>query len=258
MPRASLAATLLLLALPSRAAEPDAGRPGADRAQAARPCPDPALLESAEAADWRLRESETCAADDLAVLVAAARNLDACEPKARPAVRWVFPVANIEPPMSIGGVNGSGYQRANSIPCYATRLPGHPAHDLFVHDWSQTGTDRNGDPFPALAVEDGFVLVARAGWQPGDAMKGGNYVMLYLPGRKQVAYYAHLDKVFVKAGERVAAGQVLGTIGRTGKNAWPKRSQTHLHFGLWDTAHFRPINSYSLLRSARPLPARVP
>ena len=54
----------------------------------------------------------------------------------------------------------------------------------------------------------------------------------------------------MKAGERVQAGQVVGTIGRTGKNAWPRRSQTHLHFGLWDASTFRPVNSYPLLRRA--------
>ena len=37
------------------------------------------------------------------------------------------------------------------------------------------------------------MLVARDGWKRGDAAKGGNYLMLYLPGRKQIAYYAHLE-----------------------------------------------------------------
>ncbi|MBI5542260.1 MAG: M23 family peptidase, partial [Deltaproteobacteria bacterium] len=61
-----------------------------------------------------------------------------------------------------------------------------------------------------------------------------------------------------RAGERLAAGQPVGTIGRTGKNAYPRRSQTHLHFGLWDAATFKPVNSYPLLRTATTVQLTVP
>ncbi|HCF58604.1 MAG TPA: hypothetical protein DFS52_11515 [Myxococcales bacterium] len=208
-------------------------------------------LQAAAEADWRLREKEWCDPEELALLSAGVAALDACAGNVKPAERWVFPVARSEPSKSIGGTNGSGYQRARHLPCFATKYPGHPAHDLFVGDVHPTGRDRDGKPFEALAVEDGLVLVARDGWQPGDPAKGGNYVLLYLPARRWIAYYAHLESVAVKAGERIAAGQVLGIVGRTGKNAEPRRSPTHLHLGLWDAEHFRPINSYPLLQAAR-------
>lgn len=209
-------------------------------------------LSDAAAADARLREIEECDASELARLVAAVEALDACEgERPKPAGRWVFPVAGVRPEQAIGGRQGSGFQRARNTPCYATRRPGHPAHDLFVHDREHDFRDAQGEPFAVRAVEDGWALVARDGWTPGNPGKGGNYLMLYLPGRRQVAYYAHLDVISVRAGERVSAGEQVGTVGRTGKNAWPRRSPTHLHFGLWDAGSFRPVDSYKMLRAAR-------
>lgn len=224
--------------------------PDAIEPRAAAAC-DLQALQAAADADWRLREKEWCDPEELALLAAGVAALDACAGEVKPAERWVFPVARSEPSKSIGGTNGSGYQRARHLPCYATKYPGHPAHDLFVRDVHPTGRDRDGKPFEALAVEDGLVLVARGGWRPGDEAKGGNYVLLYLPARRWIAYYAHLDSVAVKAGDKVAAGQILGTVGRTGKNAAPRRSPTHLHLGVWDAERFRPLNSYPLLRVAR-------
>ena len=263
-----LAALTLLGSAPAFAAAPDAGGPPAgalpDAGQVdasaadAGACPDPAVLSEAAEADLRLRQDGTCLAEDLEKLTAAVRALEACAGKVKPAKQWVFPVANVTPGEAIGGEGGSGFVRNPGIRCYATPTAGHPAHDLFVDDPHQKSRDKAGDSFPALAVEEAWVLVARDGWQPGDAGRGGNYLMLYLPARKQITYYAHLETVLVKPGERLEAGQVVGTIGRTGKNALPARSQTHLHFGLWDAASFRPVNSYPLLRAARTLKVQAP
>ena len=216
-------------------------------------CDRRALVEAAEA-DWRLREKEWCDPDDLARLIAAVEALDACAADARPRERWVFPVARSQPERSIGGTNGDGYRRARYLPCYATKYPGHPAHDLFVRDRHPTARDREGRPFEALAAEDGVVLVARGGWKEGDQTKGGNYVLLYIPARKWILYYAHLETVAVRPGDRVAAGQVVGLVGRTGKNALPHRSPTHLHFSAWDARTFKPFNPYKLLVAAETRP----
>lgn len=208
--------------------------------------------------DAKLRETNECLPDELAKLTAAVKMFDECSGKAKPAPRWVFPLANIPPELAIGGNGGSGFVRNPGIKCFVTPGAGHPAHDLFVDDRRQISRDAQGNPFPTLAIEDGWVMVARDGWKPEDRSRGGNYVMLYLPGRRSVAYYAHLDEIFVKPGDRVVAGQLLGTIGRTGKNAVPRRSQTHLHFGLWEAKTFRPYDSFALLRAARTLSAKVP
>ena len=51
-----------------------------------------------------------------------------------------------------------------------------------------------------------------------------------------VRYYgSHLQKLVVKAGQRVQAGDLLGEVGNTGS---AQGTATHLHFGLsWPTRH---------------------
>ncbi|MBI5543987.1 MAG: hypothetical protein HY901_08880, partial [Deltaproteobacteria bacterium] len=169
------------------AGAPDAGTATAGDAGA---CPDLAILAAADQADLRLREADECDPEELARLAEAVKMFDSCAGKSSPAKSWVFPVANISPALAIGGAGGSGYVRNPGIKCFVSKGAGHPAHDLFVHDHRQSSRDKEGRRFPAVAVEDGYVLVARDGWQPGDELKGGNYVMLYLPGRQQIAYYA--------------------------------------------------------------------
>ncbi len=208
-------------------------------------------LARAKEADRRLREEGTCSAAELALLRAAVDHLLRCSGEPPKPAAWIFPVAGVSPKASIGGRDGEGYKVSRPGKCFAIASPGHPAHDLFVDDPEQDSRDAEGRPFDARAVEKGVVLVANEGWKPGDPGKGGNYVVLLLPSRRQLAYYAHLDTVEVKAGEVVEAGQRLGTIGRTGFNAWPKRSPTHLHFALWDAKTFVPVDPYPLLRAAR-------
>lgn len=215
-------------------------------------CPNPEVVAAAVEGDARLRAANDCLPEELAKLSAAVKMFDQCAGTVKPAKAWVFPLANIPPGQSIGE-DGKGFVKNPGIKCYVTPWAGHPAHDLFVDDRYHKNVDKDGKPFPVLAVEDAYVMVAHDGWTVEDKTKGGNYVMLYLPGRHQVAYHAHLDKVMVKPGDKVAAGQVIGTVGRTGKNAMPRRSQTHLHFGLWDADTFRPVNSHPMLRAAKVL-----
>jgi hypothetical protein len=208
----------------------------------------PELMRAAAEADHRLRTSGTCDKADLGILAEAVGALTACAGALEPG-RWVFPVAGVGWE-SVGG-QGKGFIRSAHLPCYATAFPGHPAHDIFVDDPRHRSRDRQGREILARAVEDGMVLVARGGWTPDDPGRGGNYVMLLLPARRLIAYYAHLETVLVRPGQRIRAGQAVGTVGRTGKNAWPARSPTHLHFGLWDAGTFVPTNSMALLRAAQ-------
>ncbi|MEZ5257482.1 MAG: M23 family metallopeptidase [Ilumatobacteraceae bacterium] len=68
-------------------------------------------------------------------------------------------------------------------------------------------------------------------WDPASdnpAHRGGEFVSLV--GDDGVRYYvAHLGSVAVEAGQRVAAGDVLGVMGQTG-NA--RNSVCHTHFGI--------------------------
>ncbi len=241
-------ASLLLGALagPASAVEPTPAAVEQRPAAAASAGCDLSAIPAAVEADTRMREKSECDKDDLALLSAAVKALDRCAGEVKPAPRWLFPVEGVSISDALGQQKGSGYQPARHIPCYAAKFPGHPAHDLFVPDPKEISRDKNGNPYKARAVEEGWVLSAHEGWKAGEESKGGNYVLLYLPARKLVAYYAHLESVAVKPGDHVLAGQAVGMVGRTGKNAWPRRSPTHLHFGLWD-ARFVPLDSYRML-----------
>ena len=74
---------------------------------------------------------------------------------------------------------------------------------------------------PVLAAEAGIVLYA------GDGLRGfGNAAVLDHGGGAETLY-GHLKEIHVKSGDAVAAGTVIGAVGRTG-NA----TTSHLHFEL--------------------------
>lgn len=100
---------------------------------------------------------------------------------------------------------------------------------------------------PVVSTTDGQVVnewVYRGERRPGagQSTNGGNYVMIRdAAGNKH--YYAHLDRLMVRSGERVRAGQQIGTCGDTG-NA--RGGCPHLHYGIRDEGG-SPINPYTLL-----------
>lgn len=67
---------------------------------------------------------------------------------------------------------------------------------------------------------DGVVIAARR------SATYGNYLCLSHSGGQETLY-AHLQYLFVRAGEVVQAGQPLGTAGETGRS-----TGVHLHFEL--------------------------
>jgi murein DD-endopeptidase MepM/ murein hydrolase activator NlpD len=74
---------------------------------------------------------------------------------------------------------------------------------------------------PILAAAGGTVL--KAGWQK----KAGNYVKILHPNGV-VTMYGHLQTIFVSPGEQVFQGQIIGTMGATGK-----ATGCHLHFDVF-------------------------
>lgn len=84
-----------------------------------------------------------------------------------------------------------------------------------------TGTDLACAQGSAVyAAADGIVRVA------GTHESYGNYLRLLHPNGDETLY-AHLQYLFVRPGEQVAAGQQIGTAGQTGRVTGP-----HLHFEL--------------------------
>jgi murein DD-endopeptidase MepM/ murein hydrolase activator NlpD len=76
---------------------------------------------------------------------------------------------------------------------------------------------------PILAVAGGRVLKAKYGWNGG----AGNVVTILHPNGV-VTMYAHLQSILVSAGDEVSQGQIIGTMGATGR-----ATGCHLHFGVF-------------------------
>jgi len=90
---------------------------------------------------------------------------------------------------------------------------------------------------PVLSATEGIVM------NVGHNRLGGQVVWVLGPGGQR-HYYAHLDRYGdVRAGQRVAPGDVLGYVGNTG-NA--RGTPPHLHYGIYTAAG--PVNPYPLLR----------
>jgi len=105
-----------------------------------------------------------------------------------------------------------------------------PTRDFWIGDGfgadrgnrKHMGIDLGGDRgLPIFAVEDG--RIDRTKRQDNGALQ---IVMRGESGSK--FYYGHMDDVLVKGGQRVQAGEVIGTMGDTGSPG-----SVHLHFEYW-------------------------
>lgn len=119
-----------------------------------------------------------------------------------------------------------GHRRAIYAVNGAARIPGR-----FAIDWMRPPDTGPALGAEVLAVADAVVAGVRSGMAPREgrapvalADAPGNYVTLDL-GDGRYAFYEHLDDVHVAEGDRVARGDVIGTLGATGQVTGP-----HLHF----------------------------
>jgi peptidoglycan LD-endopeptidase LytH len=148
---------------------------------------------------------------------------------------------------SIGGKKGNGYQVQGYDFFDGNQHKGHPGHDIFIQDRNQDGVDdRTGNPVEVLSAYPGIVVSVNDGWEPSSPVRGGNYVWIYHPIQGRYFYYAHLREIAVSVGQVVSRGDRLGMVGRSGLNAYPKRSPTHLHFSVHHSidGYPRPIDPY--------------
>jgi murein DD-endopeptidase MepM/ murein hydrolase activator NlpD len=156
----------------------------------------------------------------------------------------------------VGGKNGNGYAPEGYRFLDGNRHQGHPAQDIFVRDHDQDGRDDlTGRPVDVLALAEGIVLSTFSEWEKTDLsceIRGGNYVWIYHPALKAISYYAHLEKVFVRPGDKVQGGGAIATLGRSGKNASLPRSPTHLHLMILSSRDMQPMNPFPLLKSSTP------
>ena len=73
----------------------------------------------------------------------------------------------------------------------------------------------------------------------GEGEVGGRYVWLYDTKRSIYLYFAHLETREVERGDKISAGQLIGTVGNTG-NA--RSTPPHLHFGIYRNGPIDPFH----------------
>ncbi|MBZ4687326.1 MAG: Peptidase [Clostridiales bacterium] len=130
--------------------------------------------------------------------------------KAAPEPGWAWPVP--------------GYDRGSDISCgYGFRI--HPiTHKPNNHSAIDIVARRRA---PVVAAHDGRVEKIVQ-----DEEVFGNYVIIR--GEKYYSKYAHLSEIYVRKGQSVKAGEVIGTVGNTGLSTGP-----HLHFEVKEKKFFK-------------------
>lgn len=143
----------------------------------------------------------------------------------------------------------AGAPAADPVPVLAVAFPvvGDVHYGGFANRFGGGRAHQGHDVF----ADCGTPLVAAAAGRVRDAKyhgSAGNYVVIHTEdGRDH--FYAHLRRpAAVQAGERVEAGQRLGSVGDSG-NAW----DCHLHFEVWTAPGWyrggRPVDPLPFLRS---------
>jgi len=165
---------------------------------------------------------------------------------------WSFPVSGYGC-KAIGGKNGSGYIPKGYRFFDGNKHGGHPAHDIFISDKNQDSKDDNTKKRGIVnSILPGVVVAVEREWKINSLLRGGKYVMVFHPAEDLISYYAHLDSVLVETGQILKSGEALGEMGRTGLNAFKKRSPTHLHLMVLKVdpqAGLLPFNPYSKWKS---------
>jgi len=166
--------------------------------------------------------------------------------------RLCFPLKGYGP-SAIGGKEGNGYHIQGYDFFDGNQHKGHPGHDIFIHDKNQDSLDDDtGKPVEVIAAASGIVVSVNLNWKSSSPIRGGNYIWIYDPIKSRYYYYAHLNEIFIKVGQVVSKGERLGTVGRTGVKAYPKKSPTHLHFTVHQSkdGYPKPINPFMELTKA--------
>jgi len=164
-----------------------------------------------------------------------------------PKSNWVFPVQgyNLK---AIGGTNGSGYVATGYDYFDGNKHGGHPAHDIFIFDKNQDCIDDiTKKPVNVHSMAGGIVIATETVWYTASNLRGGKYIWIYDPFSNSLFYYAHNSKIMVQPCDIVKAGDTIAIVGRTGLNAFKKRSPTHLHImqlKLDKDNYPRPIDCY--------------
>lgn len=165
---------------------------------------------------------------------------------------WIFPLQGYKS-NAIGGTKGNGYTDKGYNYFDGNKHAAHPAHDIFINDRNQDLLDDTSHkPVNVLAIADGIVLACCDSWETNSALRGGKYIWIYHPQLNILSYYAHNNIIFVAPGSEVKQGERIAEVGRSGYNAYKRRSPTHLHFSAFLLKDNLPVpfNCYHQLVNA--------
>ncbi|MBL4677217.1 MAG: M23 family metallopeptidase [Mucilaginibacter sp.] len=174
------------------------------------------------------------------------------EAKIATAGNWMFPLQGYKT-NAIGGTNGNGYSDKGYNYLDGNKHSAHPAHDIFINDKNQDDIDdRSLQAVNVLAVDNGIVVACSNQWEPDSKMRGGKFIWIYHPAANIFTYYAHNREILVQPGDEIKQGQKIAEVGRTGLNAYKKRSPTHLHFSAFKIVNGLPVpfNPYQQLKQS--------
>jgi murein DD-endopeptidase MepM/ murein hydrolase activator NlpD len=162
-------------------------------------------------------------ADDL---VALDRGAIAQQPAAEPLPTPVpiDPDATPLPaPVGVGGVTATGLSSRSAVPPPATGRLAWPVPGGTYSQYFHAGhlAVDIAAPYGSQVVAAQSGVVSSAGWRNN----GGGNVISIDHGNGMVTVYNHLGSIWVYAGQAVAAGQGIGSVGCTGMCTGP-----HVHF----------------------------
>lgn len=137
-------------------------------------------------------------------------------------------------------------EQSSGIPAAPPAAAGYtwPAQGNVTRDFSPAGKGKaQNDGINIAAAKGSPVVAANNGVvaHAGNQLRGFGNVVLVKHDNGTMTVYAHLDKVAVKKGEVVSAGQKLGTVGQTGTVKEPQ-----LHFEIRKGR--KPINPNNYLK----------
>jgi murein DD-endopeptidase MepM/ murein hydrolase activator NlpD len=144
--------------------------------------------------------------------------------------------------------DAAGPERSAEPVAYSASGGGRRSHQFAIDLFAPEGA-------AVYAVSRGMVVLADRDWSRASlfsttSRKGGNAVILFDPDHDRFYRYCHMSTVQVSAGNFVAAGQIVGSVGHSGLNAAQPGHGRHLHFEANEylKGHVRAID-YRRLRT---------